>query len=105
MSKKEGRGGRRTTLRLYGTRVAMLSSVLNSERAVQVNIAIMRAFVKLRDVLAGHKNLLRKLEDIRRTQGEQGANTSAIWEAIEKLMEPPPLPTKQRIGFKVLAKA
>src|SRR5213078_1036328 len=62
---KEGRGGRRTRPYVFTEQgVAMLSSVLNSDRAVQVNIAIMRAFVRLREILATHKDLARKLEEM-----------------------------------------
>ncbi len=100
MSKKGGRGGRRTTPYVFTEQgVAMLSSVLKSERAIQVNIAIMRAFVKLRDMLATHKNVLQKLGDIERTQREQGKHISTIWRAIENLMAPAALPPKRRIGF------
>ena len=63
MSKVSGRGGRRYLPYAFTEQgVAMLSSVLNSKRAVQVNIAIMRAFVKLRELLATHKDLAQKLE-------------------------------------------
>ncbi len=75
--------------------VAMLSSVLNSERAVQVNIAIMRAFVKLRRILGTHKELARKLEDLER---KYDAQFRVVFDAIRQLMKPPELP-KRRIGF------
>jgi|SRR5436309_3366853 len=59
---KESRGGRRYAPFVFTEQgVAMLSSVLNSERAVQVNIAIMRAFVRLRELLATHKDLVRRI--------------------------------------------
>jgi len=73
----------------------MLSSVLNSERAVQVNIAIMRAFVKLRRILGTHKELARKLEDLER---KYDAQFRVVFDAIRQLMKPPELP-KRRIGF------
>ena len=80
--------------------VAMLSSVLNSKRAIQVNIAIMRAFLRLREVLASHKDVAHKLEEIERTQKVHGAHISAIWKAIQKLIEPPQKP-KHPFGFKI----
>ena len=95
----EGRGGRRYLPYAFTEQgVAMLSSVLNSKRAIQVNIAIMRAFVKLREILATHKDVAHKLEEIERTQKEHGANINAIWKAIQRLIEPPEKP-KRTIGF------
>ena len=99
ISKPEGRGGRRYLPYAFTEQgVAMLSSVLNSKRAIQVNIAIMRAFVKLREILATHKDVAHKLEEIERTQKEHGANINAIWKAIQRLLEPPEKP-KRTIGF------
>jgi phage regulator Rha-like protein len=78
--------------------VAMLSSVLHGDRAAQVNILIVRAFVKLRELLSNNKDLAHKLEAIERTQKEHGAHINAIWNAIQKLIEPPK--KRQRpIGF------
>jgi hypothetical protein len=95
----KGRGGRRTFPYAFTEQgVAMLSSILNSERAIQVNIAIMRAFVKLREILISHKEVVHKLEEIDRTQKQHGTHISAIWKAIQKLIEPPTVP-KRRIGF------
>ena len=80
--------------------VAMLSSVLNSARAIEVNIAIMCAFVKLREILATHKDLARKLEDIERKLGHHDEHFRVVFEAIRQLMLPPPAPEKKRrIGF------
>jgi len=77
--------------------VAMLSSVLRSERAIHVNIAIMRAFVRLRTILATHKDLARKLEEIER---KYDAQFQIVFEAIQRLMAPPTEPEKKRrIGF------
>ena len=74
--------------------VAMLSSVLRSKRAVQVNIVVMRAFVQLRQVLSSHTELARKLADLeQRTEGHDTA--------IRQLMAPPPAPPKPEIGFHV----
>ena len=74
----------------------MLSSVLNSEKAIEVNILIMRAFVKLREMLATHKDLAKKLEDMEKNYDEQ---FKVVFEAIYELMKPPE-PKKKQIGFK-----
>jgi hypothetical protein len=77
--------------------VAMLSSVLNSSRAIEVNILIMRAFVRLRGMISSHKELLRKLEDIEKKYDEQ---FRVVFEAIRQLMTPPD-PPRKKIGFEV----
>lgn len=77
----------------------MLSSVLNSDRAIEVNIAIMRAFIRLRDMLSTHKDLVRKLEDLERKLAEHDDKFAVVFEAIRQLMAPPPEPARQRIGF------
>ena len=96
---EKGRGRHRKYLPLVFTEqgVAMLSSVLNSGRAIQVNIAIMRAFVRLREILATHKDLARKLEKLEKKYDKQFA---VVFEAIRQLMTPPDSP-KRRIGFRV----
>ena len=76
--------------------VAMLSSVLRSKRAVQVNIAIMRTFVRLRELMATHKDLARKLNAMER---KYDAHFKVVFEAIRKLMEPGPEKPKRSIGF------
>ena len=80
--------------------VAMLSSVLNSERAVKVNIAIMRAFVKLRQTLETNRELAQKFADLERRVGKHDEEISAILEAIRQLMGPPEKPGRE-IGFHV----
>ncbi|HPA77324.1 MAG TPA: ORF6N domain-containing protein [Kiritimatiellia bacterium] len=80
--------------------VAMLSSVLNSDRAVQVNIAIMRAFVQLRQLLATHADLARKLEELEK---KYDAQFRGVFDAIRRLMAPPAAPRKA-IGFHVREK-
>lgn len=82
--------------------VAMLSSVINSERAVQVNIAIMRAFVKLREILSTHKELAHKLAELERKMDKHDKDIGLIFEAIRQLMAPPPEKPKRWIGFKRL---
>lgn len=79
--------------------VAMLSSVLHSKRAAHVNIAIMRAFVKLRDILATHKELAHKLNELERKFEKHDTEIQSIFEAIRQLMAPPPESAKRRIGF------
>jgi len=80
--------------------VAMLSSVLRSKRAVQVNIEIMRSFVRLREMLAAHKDLDRKLADLEKNYDEQ---FKVVFEAIHQLMIPPKKP-KKKIGYTVKEK-
>ena len=75
--------------------VAMLSSVLNSPRAIQVNIEIMRAFIRLRRMLASHAELARKLENLEKKYDVQ---FKMVFDAIRKLMAPPE-PKRRRIGF------
>ena len=76
----------------------MLSGVLKSQRAVHVNIAIMRAFVRLREILADNKDLARKLASLER---KYDAQFKVVFDAIRNLMAPqPPTPIRQ-IGFKV----
>jgi hypothetical protein len=84
--------------------VAMLSSVLNSERAVQVNIAIMRAFVKLREILETNRELARKFEELEARVGKHDEQIGSIIEAIRQLMAPPEKP-RPEIGFHVREKA
>ena len=76
--------------------VAMLSSVLRSERAVQVNIAIMRAFVKLREILSSHRDLARRLNKMEK---KYDARFKVVFDAIRELMRPPEK-TRGRIGFR-----
>jgi hypothetical protein len=79
--------------------VAMLSSVLRSERAVRVNIAIMRAFVKLREILSVHKDLSQKLNELEQKIERHDEEIAAIFDAIRQLMEPPPAKPRRKIGF------
>jgi ORF6N domain len=80
--------------------VAMLSSVLRSTRAVQMNILIIRAFVKLRDMLATHKDLAARIEKIEATQKQHTSVITVVVDEIKKLRAAPPPPPKRRIGFK-----
>jgi len=79
--------------------VAMLSSVLRSKRAIQVNIEIMRAFVRLRRIIASNKELAKRLDELEKKYDTQ---FKVVFEAIRQLMAPPePQPPKKRIGFLV----
>ena len=98
---KPGRGGRRHQPYAFTEQgVAMLSSVLKSERAVNVNIAIMRAFVKLREALETNRELARKFADLGKRVGKHDEEISAIIDAIRQLMAPPRKPARE-IGFHV----
>ena len=79
----------------------MLSSVLNSERAVHVNIAIMRAFVRLREVLATNEQLARKFEALEKHVGNHDEQIVAILDAIREMLSPAGPVTKGEIGFHV----
>lgn len=76
--------------------VAMLSSVLNSERAIQVNIQIMRTFTKLRQLMATHESLRKKIEEMEKKYDYQ---FKVVFDAIRQLLEPPKQKQKPRIGF------
>lgn len=78
--------------------VAMLSSVLRSDRAIDVNIAIMRAFVRLREIVSTHKELAGQLVELERRYDSQ---FRIVFDAIRKLMAEPTQPRKSRIGFHV----
>jgi hypothetical protein len=77
--------------------VAMLSSVLHSQRAIDVNIEIMRAFVRLRELLSSHKDLARKLDALEK---KYDAQFRVVFDAIRELMEPPAAKKKPPIGFR-----
>ena len=95
---KPGRGQHRTYSPYAFTEqgVAMLSSVLHSERAIQVNIAIMRAFVQLREMIGSNKTLARRLNELEKKYDSQ---FRVVFEAIRELMAEPE-PKVKRIGFK-----
>jgi hypothetical protein len=92
-------GGRRTRPWAFSEQgVAMLSSVLRSRRAVQVNIEIMRAFVRLREILATHADLARRLDELEKKYDKQFA---VVFDAIRQLMAPPK-EEKREIGYHTL---
>jgi hypothetical protein len=93
----KGRGGRQYRPYVFTEQgVAMLSSVLHSERAIQVNIAIMRAFVQLREMIGSNKGLSRRLNELEKKYDSQ---FRIVFEAIRELMAEPE-PKVKRIGFK-----
>ena len=79
--------------------VAMLSSVLRSQRAIQVNIAVMRAFVKLREILSTNKELAQKLAQLEQKTEKHDKEIQAIFHAIRQLMAPPEEKPKGKYGF------
>lgn len=81
--------------------VAMLSSVLRSPRAVQVNVAIMRAFVRLRQALSLHKDLAHKLAELERKIEGHDTAIRSLFEAIRQLMAPPSPGERKEIGFHI----
>jgi len=92
-------GGRRKLPRVFTELgVAMLSSVLNSERAVQMNIFIMRAFVKLRQMIAHNKDLANKVDRLELEQTKQGMVLAEIYSVVKRFMDVP-LPAKGKMGF------
>ena len=101
-SSERGYGGRRYNPLVFTEHgVAMLSSVLRSDRAIQVNIAIVRAFVRLRELLATHADLARKLDALEQKYDRHDQQFKVVFDAIKELMKPvlpPDLPRRQ-IGF------
>ena len=81
----------------YG--ILMLSTVLNSDRAVQVNIPITPVVGKLKEMLSTHKELTHKLGKLERKIEKHDGEICTIFEAIRQLMEPPPAKPKRKIGF------
>ncbi len=79
--------------------VAMLSSVLRSKRAIQVNIAIMRVFVRLKEIIFTHKELAYKLNELERKIEKHDEEIHSIFEAIRQLMAPPPEEKRRIAGF------
>jgi hypothetical protein len=86
--------------------IAMLSSVLTSDRAIEVNIAIMRTFVRLRQLLATHEELAHRLDQLAWRQDEQEGRVQYVFETIQHLIEAPAEePAKRRIGFPISEEA
>lgn len=101
----KGRGGRRHRPYAFTEQgIAMLSSVLNSDRAVKINIAIMRAFVKLCQMLETNRELARRFLELEQRVGKHDEEIASVLEAIRQLMAPPEKPRRE-IGFHVREKA
>lgn len=95
----KGRGGIRKAPFVFTEQgVAMLSGVLNSQRSIIVNIAIMRAFVQLREYLSSHKDLSKKLENLERKYESHDHQIKAVFDAIRQLMAPA-TKKKYKVGF------
>jgi hypothetical protein len=104
IGRSKGRGGRRHLPYAFTEQgVAMLSSVLQSERAVKINIAIMRVFVKLREALETNRELARKFSELEQRVDKHDKEITAILEAMRQLMAPPEKP-RRKIGFHVCEK-
>ena len=97
ISNKDKMGLRKRPYAFTENGVAMLSSVLNSERAIRVNIQIMRTFTKIREMLATHKELKQKIEEMER---KYDAQFKIVFDAIRQIMAPPETKEK-KIGFRV----
>ena len=94
------RGGRRYLPYAFTEHgVAMLSSVLNSQRAVQMNILIIRAFVKIRELLSSNKDLATRVEKLETSQQRHTSVINLLADEIDRLKSPPPVPPKGRMGF------
>ncbi len=97
VTSKDGRGGRRyKTYAFTEQGVAMLSSVLKSERAIQVNIQIMRTFTKIREMLASNTELRDKIEKL---ESKYDSQFAVVFKAIKELLAPASNPAKKKIGF------
>jgi hypothetical protein len=97
---KPGRGGTRKPATVFTEQgVAMLASVLRSDRAVAVSVAIVRAFVRLRDMLAGNRELATKVTELERKLSTHDGAIRELFAAIRQLLTPPPTASKREMGF------
>ena len=97
---KIGRGGRRTLPWAFTEHgCLMAATVLNSPRAVQMSLFIVRAFVQMREALAANATILKRLAEIDQSLLEHDGALRAIWHQLQPLLQPPPEPLKRRIGF------
>ena len=80
--------------------VAMLSSILNSDRAIIINIQIIKAFIKMREFILTHKDLKIKIEKLERKYKDHDEKINLVFEAIKQLLEPPKSKKEYKIGFK-----
>ena len=99
-SKKTGKGGRRYRPYAFTQEgVAMLSGILNSPRAVQANILIMRAFIKLREMVSTNELVRQKIEELERKYEKHDKQFKVVFEALKELIKPPKSTAKKPIGF------
>jgi len=102
VTSSSGWGGRRTPPWVFTQEgVAMLSSVLRSDRAIRVNVEIMRAFVRLRGMLASHADLARRLDELERRFREHDEQFVVVFDAIRQLMAPA-TPQRSELGYHTL---
>ena len=95
------RGGSRVLpMALTEQGIAMLSSVLNSERAIQVNIGIIRVFTRMRELLTAHQDILHKLERIEEKVAAHDEDIGTLFDHIREMLTPTPEQPRQRIGYK-----
>jgi len=100
ISKPRGRGGPRYPLHVFTEHGAiMAATVLNSTRAIEVSVYVVRAFVRMRDVLASHRELGKRLDELERKVGTHDRAIGQILAAIRQLTAPPEAPKRRRIGF------
>ncbi len=102
VTSKKGRGGTQKLPWVFTDEhgIAMLSSVLRSPRAVQVNIGIMRAFVRMRRLMATPGELVQHLNELAKTVQLHDDQIAEIADVLRRMMEPPPIPAKRKIGFR-----
>jgi len=99
-SKAAGRGGRRYAPYAFTEQgVAMLSSVLNSSNAISINIEIIRTFVRMREAIAANRKLAMKFDELEKRLASHDGAIADIFNAIRRLMEPPPAQPARKIGF------
>ena len=98
--KNEWGGRRKLPFAFTEHGVLMLSSVLSSKIAVQVNIRIMRVYVRLREVLSAHQELSTKIDALEAKVEKNNADVTMIFQALRQLMEPPEVKERKRIGYK-----
>ena len=99
---KKGRGGRRYLPHAFTQEgIAMLSGVLNSPRAIQANVQIMRTFTRMRELLATNELIRQKIDELERKYEKHDTQFKVIFEALKELLETPKLKPKKPIGFHV----
>ena len=100
VTSKKGRGGiRKLPYAFTEQGVAMLSSVLHSDRAIHVNIQIMRTFVKIKEMMSSHKVLAQKIEELEQKYKKHDEHFVVVFSAIKKLLEEPQKSKSSKIGF------